>query len=178
VDGLYGVDFDGDVDIERAGDNEKQDDEEEEDEEEGEEEEEEEEDKDDGKEPRMIGPELMVDNQLIMLSVQGQEMCGHTPRPQSAAPTPCMETLQPRPRPRTAETHPLSGRDILGLVPQQRHRPAVPTVREAEAARNTSHVDVDKELVGELAGGDSLPDVPLPDVHLLNAGSDGSVGKE
>jgi len=42
----------------------------------------------------------------------------------------------------------------------------VPTKREAEAAGNTSDVDVDHQLLIESAGGDSLPDIPLPDVSL------------
>ena len=52
------------------------------------------------------------------------------------------------------------------LVMPKKPRPAAPTLREAEAAGNTSDVDVDQQLLGELAGGDSLPDVPLPDVPL------------
>ena len=70
----------------------------------------------------------------------------------------------------------------------QKPRPAAPTLREAEAAGNTSDVDVDQQQHGELAGGDSLPNVPLPDVplpdvplpndHLLEAHPDGSVGEE
>jgi len=69
----------------------------------------------------------------------------------------------------------------------QRPRPAVPTVREAEAAANTSDVDVDQQLLIESAGGDSLPDVPPPDVPLPDvplphvphpaALPDGSVGE-
>ena len=60
---------------------------------------------------------------------------------------------------------------------------AVPSLRQAEAAGNTSDVDVDQQLLGKSAGGDSLlnvplPDVPLPDVHLPEARPDGSVGKE
>jgi len=42
----------------------------------------------------------------------------------------------------------------------------VPTLRETEAARNTSDVDVDQQLLIESAGCDSLPDVPFPDVPL------------
>jgi len=51
-----------------------------------------------------------------------------------------------------------------------------PTLQENEAAGNTSDVDVEQQLLGELAGGDGLtdgplpgvplPDVPLPDVPL------------
>ena len=48
----------------------------------------------------------------------------------------------------------------------QKPRPVVPTLREDEAAGNTFDVDVDQQLLIELAGGDSLPDVRLPDVPL------------
>jgi len=58
----------------------------------------------------------------------------------------------------------------------------VPTLREAEAARNTLDVDVDvdvdQQLQIESAGGDSLPVVPLPNVPLPAARSGGSVGDE
>jgi len=148
VDAPDGVDSDDNVDMESNGDNEEEEDEEEEDEEmEDEEEEEEEEDKDedDTKEPRTIGQGEMVntsaddvdptaDDQRIVLAEQGQEMRKHTPRPQPPAPAP---------PPRTPETHPLSGLEHLGLVTPQKPCPAVPTLREAEAARNISDVDVD-----------------------------------
>jgi hypothetical protein len=49
-------------------------------------------------------------------------------------------------------------------VTLQKCHPAAPTRREAEATGNTSDVDVEQQLLGESAGGDSLPDVPLPDV--------------
>jgi hypothetical protein len=82
-------------------------------------------------------------------------------------------------------------------------RPAAPTLREAETARKISNVDVEQYLLGESAGGDSLPNVchldvplsdlhppdvhrpdiplpavPIPDVPLPEARPDGSVGKE
>ena len=78
------------------------------------------------------------------------------------------------------------------MTPQKR-RPAVPTLREAEAAGNTSDVDVDLQLLIESAGGESLhdvtlpdfalpdvplPDVPLPDVPFPEARPDGWVGEE
>jgi len=88
-------------------------------------------------------------------------------------------------------------------VTPQKPRPAAPTLREAEAAGNTSDVDVEQQLLGESAGGDGhpdgplpdvllpdvplpdvplpdvpLPDVPLPDVPLPEARPDGSVGEE
>ena len=54
---------------------------------------------------------------------------------------------------------------------QQKPRPAAPTLRESEAAGNTSDVDMELQLLGESACGYSLPqvppsDVPLPDVPL------------
>ena len=102
VDGPGGVDLDGDVDMERDSDDDEEEDEKKEDEKEVEEEDEEEEedqDEDDGKEPRTDGQgemvnssaddiDTMVDDQPIVLPEQGQEMCKHTPRPQSPAPTP------------------------------------------------------------------------------------------
>jgi hypothetical protein len=63
-------------------------------------------------------------------------------------------------------------------VTPQKTRPAAPTLREDEAARNTSDVDVEQQLLGELACGDSLPDVPPPDVPLPEARQDGPVGEE
>ena len=187
VDAPDGVDLDGDVDMERDGDDDEEEDEEEEDEEK--EDEEEDKDEDDGKEPRTIGQgemvntsaddvDTMVDDQPIVLPEQCQEMREHTPRPQPPAPAPRPQTPDPGPRPRTPETHPLSGLEHLGLVTPQKPRPAVPTQREAEAAGNTSDVDVDQQLLIESAGGDSLPDVPLPDVPLPEARPDGSVGEE
>jgi len=120
VDAPDGVDLDGDVDMERDGDDDEEKDEEKEDEEvveEEDEDEEEDQDEDDGKEPRTIGQgemvnrsaddvDTMVDNQPILLPEQGQEMREHTPWPQP---------LEPRPRPRTLETHPLSGLEHLCL---------------------------------------------------------------
>jgi len=139
--------------------------------------EDEEEDEDNGKEPRTIGQgemvntsadniDTMVDDGPTVLPEQGQEMCEHTPRPQPLAPAPRPQTPEPPPRPRTPETHTLSGLEFLGLVTPQNPRPAAPTLREAEAAGNTSDVDVEQQLPGESAGGDGLPDGPLPDVPL------------
>jgi hypothetical protein len=71
---------------------------------------------------------------------------------------------------------------------QQIPRPVVPTLRETEAAGNTSDMVVNQKLMIDSAGGDSLsdvplpdvplPDVPLPDVPLHEAGLDGSVREE
>jgi hypothetical protein len=52
------------------------------------------------------------------------------------------------------------------IVKPQKPRAAAPTLREAEAAGNISDVDVEQQLLSELAGGDSLPNVRLPDFHL------------
>ena len=50
----------------------------------------------------------------------------------------------------------------------QKPRPAVTTLREAEAAGNTSDVDVEQQLLGKLSGCNSVADVHLPDVPLLD----------
>jgi len=185
VDALHGVDLDGDVDMERDGHDDEEEDENEEDEEkeaveeveEEDEDEEEDDDEDDGKEPRTIGQremvntsaddaDTMVDDEPTVLPEQCQEIREHTPRPQPPAPSPRPHTLEPPPRPRTSETHTLRGLEFLGLVIPQKPPPAAPTLREAEAAGNTSDVCVQQQLLGKSAGGDSLPDVPLPDVPL------------
>jgi hypothetical protein len=89
------------------------------------------------------------------------------------------------------------------LVTPKKPRPSAPTLQETEAARNTSDVDVEQQLLSESAGGVGLPDgplpdvplpdvplpdvplpdvplpdVPLPDVHLLQSRPDASVGEE
>jgi len=56
----------------------------------------------------------------------------------------------------------------LGLVRLQKPCLAVPSLQEAEEAGNTSDVDVDHQLLGISASGNSLPNVPLPDVALPN----------
>jgi hypothetical protein len=186
VDAPDGIDLDSDVDIERDGDDEVEEDDQEEDEDE--------EDEDDGKEPRTIGQgvmvntssddvDAMVDNQPIVLHEQGQGKRKHTPRPQPLGPDARPQTPEHRPRPPTPETHPLSGLEHLGLVTPEKPRQAVPTLREAEVSGNTSDVDVNHQLLIQLAGDDSLsdvplpdvllPDVPLPDVLLLGARPDG-----
>jgi hypothetical protein len=63
-------------------------------------------------------------------------------------------------------------------VTPQKPRPAVPIPREDETARNPSDVDVDQQLLIESAGGDSPPDVHLPDVPLPESCPDGLVGTE
>ena len=210
MDAPEGVDLDSDVDMEKDRDDEEDEEEDDEkEEEEVDEEEDKDEDEDNGKEPWTIGQGemvntladnagTMVDDQPTVLPEQGQEMREHSPRPQSPVPAPQPQTPQPRPRPRTLDTHTLSGLELLGLVMPQKPRPAAPTLRDAEAAGNTSDVDVDQQLPGESADGDSLyyvplpdvpladvplpdvplPDVPLPDVPLPEARPDGSVGKE
>jgi len=211
VDAADGVDLDGDVDMERDCDDDEEEDEEKEDVEEAEQEDEDEEDdqeEDDGKEPRTLGQgkmvntsaddvDTMVDGQPIVLPEPGQEMREHTPQQHPPAPTQRPQTPELCPRPRTLDTHPLSGLEYLGLVTLQEPHPAVPTLREPDAAGNSSVVDVvvdvDQQLLIESAGGDSLPDVhlrddslpddpplndPLPDVPLPEARTDGSVSEE
>ena len=185
VEALDGVDLSSDFDMERDGDDdeevaEEEEDEEKEDEEEVEEEDEDEEedkDEDDGKEPRTIGQgemvntsandaDTMVSDEPTVLPEQSQKIREHTPRPQSPAAARSPQTPEPSPRPRTPETHSVSVLEFLALVTPQKPRPAAPTLREAEAARNTSDFVVEQPLLSESAGGDSLPDVPLTDVLL------------
>jgi len=146
-------------------------------------------DEDDGKEPRTIGQggmvntsaddvDTMVDDQPIVLREQCQEIREHTPRPQPPAPAPRPQTPDPHPRPQTPETHTLCRLEHLGLVMPQKHRPAVPMQREAEAAGNTSDVYVDHQLLIESTGDGRLPDDPLPDDPLPEAPPDGLVGVE
>jgi hypothetical protein len=118
--------------------------------------------------------DTMVDNQPIVLPVQHM----HTPRPQPPVPAPWPQTPEPHPRPQTLETYPLSGLEHLGLVTPRKPRPAVPTLRQADPAGNTSYVDVDQQLLIESAGGDSLPDLPLPDVPLPEERQDCLGGEE
>jgi hypothetical protein len=131
--------------------------------------------------------DTMVDDQPTVLREQCREMREHTPRPQPPAPAPLPQTPEPCLRPRTSETHTISGLEFLGLVTPQKPRTAAPTQPEAEAAGNISDVDVEQQLLGKTAGGDSLPDillpdvplpdVPLPDVPLPEEHPDASVGK-
>jgi hypothetical protein len=106
----------------------------------------------------------MVDNQPIVQPEQRQEM--REPWPQRPALAPRPESPELRPRPRTPETHPLSGLEHEQLLMRQKPRPAVPTWREAQAARSTADVDLYEQLLVESAGGDNLSDVPLPNVPL------------
>jgi len=161
VDVLHSIVIYGDVEMKMDGHNELEEDQQEDDREE------EDEDQDDCKVPRTIGQEemgnisaydvdIMVADHTIMLPEQGQEMHQHTPQP---------KTPQPHTQPQTAETDPLCRQEHLGMVTPQNPCLAVPTVRAAEAAGNTSDMDVNQQLVMESAGGDCLSDVPLPDVH-------------
>ena len=179
-------------------DEQKEDEAEEEEEEVVDEDEEEDTDEDDGKEPQTIGQgevvntsvedvNAMVHDWAIVRPGQGQELREHTPQPQPAAAAPRPHTLDPRPRPQSSETHSLSVLEHLGSVTLQKPRTAVRTVREAKAAGHTSDVDVNHQLLIEMAGGNDLrnvplhdvplPDVPLPDVPLPEALRDGSVGQ-
>jgi len=200
VDALDGDDFDGDVDMEMTSDHEKEEDKEEEDneeedkEEEADEDEEEDKDEDDGKEPRTIGHgemvntsadnvDTMVEDQPIGLPQQGKERHKHTPWLQPLAPAPRAQTLEPHPQLRTPETHPPSGQGHMGLVRPHKPRPAVPTLRDAEVTRKSLDVDMDQQLLGESAGGDSVlyvpvPDDPLPNASLPEVRLDGSMGEE
>jgi hypothetical protein len=206
VDAPDGVDLDGDLDMESDGEDEE--DEEEEDEKQEEvvvdEDEEEDEDENNGKEPRTIGQGemlntsaddgyTMVDDQSTALPEQSQELRKHTPQPQPLVPAPQPETPLSGLQLPTPETHTLSGLEFLGFVTGQKDLPAVSTLQEAEAAGNISDVDLEQQLLGASAGGDSPPEVILPDVHLPNvplrdvalpvvplprARTYGSVGKE
>ena len=204
VNALYGVDLDGDVDMDNDSEAEEEDEEEEDEEEEDEEkdedeeededkkedeDDEEDEDEDDGKQPQTVGQEemvnmsaddvdTMVDNQPIVLSEQGHKMHEHDAWPQPLAPAPQPQPPECGQQPRTAESNPLSGPQILGFVTPQNLHPAVPTARGAEPAGNTSDVRVDQQLLGGPAGDDSLPDVPVRNVLLPEAPPDGSVGEE
>jgi len=202
-----GVELDSEVDMDSDGDDDEEEDEEEEDEEKVDEEEVEEEDEDeeedknedDGKERRTIGQKVMgntsaddvntmVDNQPIVLPEQVQKMHELTlwPEPPASAPWPRTEEFHPRPR--ILETDPLRGHEHLGLVTLQKPRLTVPTLWEAEAAGNTSEVDVDQQQLIHSASGHSLPNVPvsdvplsditLPNVPLPEARPDRSVGEE
>jgi len=127
------------------------------------------------------GVHTVVHYQPMVLPEQVQVMRDHTPRPQCPAPAPSPPTPEPHPRPRTLETHPLSGLEDLGLVTPHKPHPVVPSLREPEVAGNTADVDVDQHLLSKSAGGNSLLDVPLPDIPLLGvflpeACPDGSVG--
>jgi hypothetical protein len=123
--------------------------------------------------------DTMVDNQPVLLPEQGQEMWE---QPQPLAPAPVPQTPELRPPPRTPETHHHSWLEHLGLMVPQKPRPVVPTLQEAESAGNSSDVNVDvnidQQLLIESAGGDSLPDVPHPEVSNSEARPDGSVGEQ
>jgi len=67
---------------------------------------------------------------------------------------------------------------VLGLMTLQTPRLAVPTLQETEASGNTWDVDVAQQLLGGLAGGDSLPDISLPDVLHPEACPDRLVHEE
>lgn len=55
----------------------------------------------------------------------------------------------------------------------QKCRLAVPTLREPEAVGNTLNVDVNQQVLGELSGGNSLPNVLLRETC-----TDGNLGEE
>jgi hypothetical protein len=84
----------------------------------------------------------------------------------TSGPRPTATTPEPTPPPRTPETRTFSGLEFSGLLTPQKPRRAAPTLREAEAAGNTSDVDVEQQLLSYWVGGDSVPDVPLLDILL------------
>jgi hypothetical protein len=88
--------------------------------------------------------DTMVDYQPIVLPVHGQVIRKHIPYPQPPAPAPRAENPERRPRPCTAETPPLIGLGDLGLVTPEKPCLAVTCLHKAEAAGNTSDVDVDQ----------------------------------
>jgi len=184
VDTPASVDLVGDVELEKNGEDEDEEDEKEDDEEKGDKDKEENEDEDNGKGHWMIGQgemvnplaenvDTMVDDQPIVLPEQGQEICEHTPQPQSPVPAPLPYTPQASPRPQTSETNSLCELDDLGVVTPHKPRLAVHILRRSEAAGNTSDANMDEQLLGELGGGDSLPNVSLSKER-----PDGWVGEE
>jgi len=108
----------------------------------------------------------MIADQPTMLPEQGQEMREYTPLPLPPAPAPWPQTPEPHPRPRTPDIHTLTGLEFLGPVTPEKPRPVAPTVREAEAAGNTSDVDAEQQQLAESVVSDCLPDVPLPSVPV------------
>jgi hypothetical protein len=122
--------------------------------------------------------DTMVDDQPIMLPAQRLLMREYTPPPQPRAPAPWPETPKHRPRPRTPETHLITGLEHLRLMMLQRPPLAVPTLGGGEAAASTLDVDVQKQLLRESAGSNCLANVSHPDAPLTAVGLDGLVGEE
>jgi len=159
VDALDGIGLGDDVDMDRDSVYADEEDEEEKDDEEKDEDKEErDENDDDGKELRTIGQgemgntvaddvDTMVDEQLILLPAQGQEILEHTPWPRPIAPTPRPPTPEPRSQLRTLQTQPPSRPENMDLVMLPKPLVLVPTLRETEAAGNTSDMDVDQQLL-------------------------------
>jgi hypothetical protein len=174
------------MDMEMNGDDEEEKDKEEQNQEEENEDddEDEEEDEDEGKDPSTIGQgemvntladdvHIMVDNHPTRQPEQGQEMHKHTAGPQLPASAPQPQTPEPHPQTQTPETHPLSWQEFLGHLMLQIPSPAMPTLKEANSAGTTVNFDVERQLHGESAGSNSLPnvsfhDVPLSDIPLCN----------
>jgi hypothetical protein len=92
--------------------------------------------------------DTMVDDQPILLNEQGQKMRKHTPWRQHMVPAPRSQTPERCLSPRNPEPAPLMGLEHMGLLTPQKPRPAMPTLEEAEAARNTSDMNVDQQLLG------------------------------
>jgi len=182
VNALDGIDLNGDMNLERHSDNEDEDNEPEEDQKEEDEHEKEDEheheheDEDDGKEHRTIcqgemvytladDVDTMIDCQPILLPEQGQTMREHTPCPQPPAPAPWQQSPEPCQGLRTSETYLLSRLEHFGLLTLPKPRLVGPNRGEADAARSTSDVDVEQQLLGKSAGGNSLPDLLLFEEH-------------
>jgi len=176
-DAPYGVDLDGNMYMERDGDSEQVEDKEKENEVEENEDDDEYEDEDEGKDCWTIGKgemvnssaddvHIMVDNQPTVRREQGQEMREHTTPPPLPASAPQPQTPEPRQRPQTPETHPLSWLEFWRLLTPQIPHPATPTLKEAKTAGNTADVDVEQQLLVESAADKSLPSVSLPNVPL------------
>jgi len=112
--------------------------------------------------------DTMVDGEPILPSYHAQEMPENTPRPHPLVSAPQQHTPETCPGPWTPETDLLSVLEGLGLVIMQKPCLAALTVRDAEAAGNTSDVDVYQRQVGGSACSYSLSYAPLPDVPLSN----------
>jgi hypothetical protein len=112
--------------------------------------------------------DTMMDNRPIVLPAHDQEMREHKPLPQPVVPPTRLQCSERHPRPRSLETQTRSGLETLRVLTPQKPRSVSPSLLEAEADRNTYDVDVEQLLLGQLAGGDSLPDDRLPHVPLPN----------
>jgi len=67
----------------------------------------------------------------------------------------------------SGDSHP-QGAAVFGACEAQKPRPAAPTLQQFEASGNTTDVDVELQLLRELAGANSVHDVHHPDVPLAD----------